>query len=334
VKFLIIGLGSMGKRRVRNLQKLGYDDIIGYDTRKDRREETEKKYRIRTISDLSDGFAKKPDLMIISTPPDLHLKYANMAIKKNINFFTEVNLLSQHVVKMKKKVHDKSLIALPSSTMRFHPMVMKLKKLIQSGTIGKVLVIHHHAGQLLSNWHPWEDYREFFVSKRKTGGSREIIPVELVWLTYLFSDVKSIIAKADKVSMLDADIDDVFHMILEFKNKILCSMAIDVISIPSFRETKIIGEKGTIKCNFNDGLLMINKGTQWKEIKLKMGQAAKGYKRSTPPDTLYENEIENVLAIVKGQKKSRYGFDDELKILRILDAAELSSKKGKKIILG
>lgn len=323
----------MGKRRIRNLQKLGFYDITGYDTRQDRREEAEKKYHIRTISVLGNGFTDKPDLMIISTPPDLHLKYVNIAIKNNIDFFTEVNLLSQHVVKIRKKINGKSLIALPSSTMRFHPMVIKLKKLIQTGTIGKVLVIHHHAGQLLSNWHPWEDYREFFVSKRKTSGSREIIPVELVWLTYIFSDVKSIIAKADKVSMLDADIDDVFHMILEFKNKILCSMAIDVISIPSFRETKIIGEKGTIKCNFNDGHIMINKGNQWKEIKLKMGQAAKGYKRSTPPDTLYENEIENVLAVIKGQKKPQYGFDDELKILRILDAAELSSKKGKKIIL-
>ena len=152
-------------------------------------------------------------------------------------------------------------------------------------------------------------------------------------MTYLFSDVKSVIAKADKVSTLDADIDDVFHMILEFKNKILCNLAVDVISIPSFRETTIIGEKGTIKCNFNDGHIMINKGNKWKEIKLKMGHVARGYKGSTPPETLYENEIENVLAVIKKRKKSEYGFDDELKILKILDAAELSSKKGKKIIL-
>ena len=129
MKFLIIGLGSMGKRRVRNLQKLGYNDIIGYDTRQDRREETQKKYCIRTISDLHDGFTKKPDLMIISTPPDLHLKYANIAIKKNINFFTEVNLLSQHVIAMKKRIRGKSLTALPSSTMRFHPMIIQTEKI-------------------------------------------------------------------------------------------------------------------------------------------------------------------------------------------------------------
>ena len=323
----------MGKRRIRNLQKLGYSNIIGYDTRQDRREETQKKYDIRTISNLSDGFVQKPDLMIISTPPDLHLKYVNIAIKKNINFFTEVNLLLQHVIKIQKKIHGKSLIALPSSTMRFHPLIIQLKKLIQDGAVGKVLVIHHHTGQFLANWHPWEDYRKFFVSKRKTGGSREIIPVELVWLTYLFSDVESVTAKTDKVSTLDADIDDVFSMILEFKNRILCSMEIDVISIPSFRETKIIGEKGTIRCNFNEGSIEINKGSEWKKIKLRMGYVAHGYKGNTPPETLYENEIDDVISVIKKRKKSQYGFNDELKILKVLYAAELSSKKGKKIIL-
>ena len=45
---LIIGLGSMGKRRVRNLQSLGIKNIVGFDIREDRREETEKKYQINT----------------------------------------------------------------------------------------------------------------------------------------------------------------------------------------------------------------------------------------------------------------------------------------------
>ena len=43
MKFLVVGLGSMGKRRVRNLLSLGYDDILGYDLRKDRIDEARKK---------------------------------------------------------------------------------------------------------------------------------------------------------------------------------------------------------------------------------------------------------------------------------------------------
>ena len=37
MKFLIIGLGSMGKRRARNLLALKYSNIFGYDINKNRR---------------------------------------------------------------------------------------------------------------------------------------------------------------------------------------------------------------------------------------------------------------------------------------------------------
>ena len=40
LKIIVVGLGSMGKRRIRNLLKLGYCDIIGFDPRDDRRKET------------------------------------------------------------------------------------------------------------------------------------------------------------------------------------------------------------------------------------------------------------------------------------------------------
>ena len=36
MKFLIVGLGSMGKRRIRNLKKLNQTDIICFDVKKER----------------------------------------------------------------------------------------------------------------------------------------------------------------------------------------------------------------------------------------------------------------------------------------------------------
>ncbi len=84
-----------------------------------------------------------------------------------------------------------------------------------------------------------------------------------------------------KLSKLDADIDDIYQTILEFKNRTFCTLVIDVITKPSIRETKIIGEKGTILCDFNEGHLKISKGKKWKIIKVKMGEVAKGYKGST-----------------------------------------------------
>ena len=228
----------MGKRRIRNLLALGYKNIIGFDPREDRRTETNKNYHIDTFSDFDIALSTKPEVMIISTPPDLHRKYSELAIKNKINFFTEVNLFSKDIRKIITLTKGKPIVGVPSCTMRFHPVVKELKKLLDNGSIGKVLTIYHHFGHFLPDWHPWEDYRKFYVAKRETGGAREIVPFELVWLVYLFSHIKSVYGDIRKLSKLDVDIDDIYQAVLEFDNHIVCTFVIDVFTKPSIRETK------------------------------------------------------------------------------------------------
>jgi predicted dehydrogenase len=48
MKCLVVGLGSMGKRRIRNLRALGLADIVGVDPRADRRDEAAQKYGVAT----------------------------------------------------------------------------------------------------------------------------------------------------------------------------------------------------------------------------------------------------------------------------------------------
>ena len=332
-KILIVGLGSMGKRRIRNLQKLGYNQLLGFDLREDRVLETKKKYKIKCFDNFRNALQEKPVMVIIATPPHLHKEYAKVAIKQKIHVFLEVNLLSSHVKSILRFSQKSSSIVCSSNTMRFHPVVKKLKNLVEQKKIGKIYSIHHHVGHFLPNWHPWENYKNFFVARKETGGARELVPVELNWLTYIFSDIHSVFANVNKISNLDVKIDDNYQTIMEFKNKIHCTLNIDVFSIPSVKETKIIGEKGTILCNFAKSQIKINVGNGWKVISLSKGKVAMGYKGITPAESLYEEEILNFLKAI--QKKHNYSFSlkNELKILKILDTIEKSSNLGKKIIL-
>jgi len=333
LKFLIVGLGSMGKRRIRNLKRLGHEEILGFDPRKDRRDEAESKYKIKTEAKIQTALKEKPDCMIISTPPDLHYRYAKIAINENIHFFTEVNLFSQEIEKIIKKLRTKSIVGVPSCTMLFNPVVKKLEVIINTGKIGKILTVYHHFGHYLPNWHPWEDYKKFYVSKRKTGGTKEIVPFELVWLTHLFSETTSVYGSIHKISNLKIDIDDIYQILLEFKNGIKCILVVDVISHPAFNETKIVGEQGVILCDHNKELIKIGKEEKWEILKLRKGKVAHGYKGNTPSESLYEEEMYNFLQATKKNIKYPFSFNDELKILKVLDAIEQSSKKRKKIIL-
>ena len=40
-------------------------------------------------------------------------------------------------------------------------------------------IINISLGQYLPDWHPWESYKSFFVSNKKTNGCRELFAIEL-----------------------------------------------------------------------------------------------------------------------------------------------------------
>jgi len=321
----------MGKRRIRNLLKLGFSDIIGFDPRPDRRKEAFQKYKIKTVSNIEDGLKYMPKIMIISTPPDLHYKYADLAIKKNINFFTEVNLSSIDVRKIIEKLKHKSIVAYPSCTTLYNPVVMKLREMIKKKHIGRILTVYHHFGHYLPNWHPWENYKDFYVSKKETGAAREVVPFELVWITSLFSKIDSVYGQISKISKLDANIDDIYEIFIKFRNGIHCTLIIDVLSKVAFSETKIIGEDGVIFCDHNSGVIKLNNGKKWRVAKLQMGKIAKGYKGNTGSELLYEREIKIFLDAVIKKKKYPHSFNDELELLEILDKIEISNRKERKI---
>jgi predicted dehydrogenase len=70
MNFLVIGLGSMGKRRVRCFKALGISTVAGFDQREDRLLESREKYGIETFSDIHRAMREfRPDALIISVPP-------------------------------------------------------------------------------------------------------------------------------------------------------------------------------------------------------------------------------------------------------------------------
>src|SRR5690606_2910494 len=131
--------GSMGKRRIRNLQYLGYKNIIGCDISDARRRDAEKKYGIRTCSSLEQGFAQKPDAVIISTPPAHHYDIAQSVANKGLPFFMEANVIPDGFDRVLRVCRKKKVFAAPSCTMMHQPSIKRIKSLLQEGAVGRVL---------------------------------------------------------------------------------------------------------------------------------------------------------------------------------------------------
>jgi predicted dehydrogenase len=317
----------MGKRRIRNLQYLKAGEIIGFDLREDRRKEAEEKYNVKTFGDLGEALSENPDAMVISTPPDLHVKYALIAAQRNMHFFTEASVVNDGMDELIRLIKDKTIVAAPSCTMRFHPAIRKIKELVDSGFIGKPLVFTYHSGQYLPDWHPWEDYRKFYVARRATGAAREILPFELVWLTWVFGGVDTISCMKGKVSDLDVDIDDVYQVLLKFREGILGHLLVDVVARAPTRIFRLLGDRGTIEWDWTKKVVRVYDAEKktWEDCPVDEGIPEKGY---IVGEEMYIEEMRAFLMAIKGEGKYPYTFEEDRKILHLLYTAEKSSDTG------
>jgi len=326
-KFFVIGLGSMGKRRVRNLISLGYNNIIGFDKRKDRMKEAKKKYGIKICDSVIEGLKEKPEMVIISTSPDSHLYYVKKVSRELIPFFTEVNTDVkdvENIIKL-KKIHRVNGIS--SMTMRFHPAIKKINQIINSKKLGKIYFLTYHSGENLEDWHPWEKVQDYYVGDIKTGGGRDQAVFELEWIFWLFGLPKEVTASTKKLSNTSAKIFDFYQMNFTLKNIPNAQILVDVIQRPPNRILRIVCENGIITWDWIDGKVRVfnSKTNHWQEIF--HGEGYKGFN----VEEMYQEEIKNVIKSIKENKNYVSSFEMELSAVKAVILAEKSSKMKKTI---
>lgn len=329
MNFLVVGLGSMGKRRVRCLLANGISasNIKGFDTKSERCTEAQEKYKIEIIQNESEIDFKKFTAVIISTPPDKHMTYALPAVRSGISVFIEASVVDEGIEELCHLAEAKQVVVFPSLTMSYFQGPQTIKKLVKDNIIGKVFAWQYQSGQYLPDWHPWEKIEDFYVSNPLTGGCREIVPFELVWLIDLFGPVSELSGKKTKHSEINADIDDIYMVQLEHKKGIYGQLIVDVVSRTPVRSMRITGSEGTIE--WDDGQKIIRvftkKNNSWESIQLNKGSVEQQY---INPEEPYIHEIKDFLSCVENKSKPLYTIQDDYQILQLLKKVEISASTG------
>ena len=325
MKLLVIGLGSMGKRRIRCLKKLGFKKIYGFDKNPSRVKKVGNRYKIETFFNFKEAFkSSKPDIFIISTPPDKHYYYAKFAANKNIDCFMEASVEKStktlNLFELQKKTNT---IIAPSCTMKYFKAPKIIKNFIKKKLIGDILSINYQIGQYLPDWHPWENIKDFYVSKKKTGACREIVPFELTWIMDIFGLPKVLNSFKGKLSNLKMKADDFYNFNLKFPKNIIANITVEVLSrVTPTRNMIILGSKGKIFFNNEDKMIKLYKTSQSiKTFKFDEGKSEKGYVYSEKP---YVDEMRDFIKAVRNKKNSLFPHDlkKDANILKVLEEIE------------
>jgi predicted dehydrogenase len=324
MKSLVIGLGSMGKRRIRCLKSLGYNDITGYDPKPERREETWQKYSIKVDEVYDVTKLDMYDAIIISTPPDCHYKYAADAVLHNIPCFLEASVLAEDVDRIKSKMISGKAYVAPSCTLKFHPVIQKIKGLVKSGIYGKITNYTYHCGQYLHDWHPWEKITDYYVSNRETGAAREIVPFELTWLTDILGFPKQVKGYFAETLKFEKYIENTYVFSLKHDD-FLGSITVDVVSRFATRNLILNLERAQIRWNWEENGFKIYdpSSDRWEFHKGIESGSAVGYNKNIIEE-MYVREIEAFLRGIEIPSAFPNNLENDSKILGLLNQIENS----------
>ena len=334
-KVAVIGLGSMGKRRIRNLKALGFEKIYGFDLREDRKLSSKQQYGIQVISSIEDLISEKFDALIISTPPDTHHIYMKIAIDYRIPAFIEASVLDtdfNDIIRLSEKY--KVLLA-PSCTLLFHPGIILISQIIKSSQLGQITNVLYHSGQYLPDWHSFEDVSEFYVSNKETGGAREIIPFELTWLTKIFGFPKKVAGFYIKTLNIKGaeKIDDTYNFIYNYETYLL-NISVDVVSRHATRRLLINGALGQIYWDWDENMIKKydSKTNSWTELLYDTIPAQSGYNKNIT-EQMYIDELNQFFITAFNDGIFPNNLIDDQRVLNLLYAAERSAHEDKFIVI-
>lgn len=248
MKIGITGLGSIGARHARNIQMFYPKAVITILTKRTSWEGAGQ--RTTLVSSEKKFFAEPHDLYFITNETHKHARTILQCLAhKPKGIFTEKPLThnGKDLEKIRRAVSRQKGVFVAGYCMQWYGPLLKIKKLLASGAIGKVLGMRVTVGQDLRTWRPG-DYRANYSADKKRGGGVILDLIhELNYPGWMLGEKLQLInGTASKISSLAISSEDVSESLLVSPKGVFVSVHQDYFQIPGGRSCEVWGSKGTL----------------------------------------------------------------------------------------
>jgi predicted dehydrogenase len=329
MRFLICGLGSIGRRHLGNLRQLGETDVVLLRTGKSTLPDQDLA-DLPVERDISHALHRwHPHAALITNPTALHMEVAIPAAEAGCHLFLEKPISHNMggVARLQEIVTAGGLRALVGFQFRYHPSLRTVKKWLERGAIGRPIRAQAHWGEFLPGWHPWEDYRRSYSARAKLGGGALLtLSHPFDYLRWFMGEVEGVCGKTARLSDLELDVEDTADALLTFREGPIGHVHVDYNQRPPRHWLEITGTEGTIRWDQDSGSaqLWTASAGEWETFQLPTG-----YDR----DRMFLDEMRHFLQVMEGKAEPMCTLEDGVKALEIVLAASRSVEEGREVRL-
>lgn len=321
MKFLIAGLGSIGRRHFRNLISLGETEILLLRTHKATLPDDELAgYPV--LTDLQDALiGHKPEAVIIANPTALHLDIAIPAAQAGCSILMEKPLSGslERVDELEAALKKGGGRFLTGFQFRFHPTLQMAMQYLKSDVVGKPISFHVHWGEYLPDWHPWEDFKQGYAARPDLGGGVILtLSHALDYIRMLLGEPDSLWAFAGPLN-LGLEVEDTAEIGLKMMSGAIGSVHLDYNQKPASHRWEIVCTKGTMKWDNATGALEVYSA---KDKEWGTHMPAKGFERNT----LFMKEMKHFIFVVQEKEMPACTLQDGKRALQMALAAQQSAQ--------
>jgi len=329
MKFMIAGLGSIGRRHLRHLAALGQTDILLYRTHQSTLpDEDLAGYPVET--DLEAALAHKPDAVIVSNPTALHLDVAIPAARAGCHILLEkpVSHSLDRLDELAQAAEDSGSRILVGFQFRYHPSLNRIAEILAQGQVGRPVSFRAHWGEYLPDWHPWEDYRQSYSARQDLGGGVILtLTHPLDYLHWLLGPVRALWSFAGQFSDLEIDVVDTAEIGLAFESGVVGSLHLNYLQRPPRHQLEIVCTGGTIRWdNAGQAVEVYHAGNKhWSQHPLPAG-----FER----DNLFRAQMQHFLRVAAGSQQPLCSLNDGIVALKLALGAHQSAEGAALVKIG
>jgi predicted dehydrogenase len=307
-KILFVGLGSIGQRHLKNLISIGEFELYAFRKRNNPLPQEFGDLKINVLVDWEEVKSIRPEICILASPPIVQQEMLPMIVDLGMDFFIEKPIgLDLHLLEsMIPVIREKGLVSMVGYNLRYHPIVSRIKNILEEGGLGNITSFRLEVGQYLPDWHSNEDYRSGYSANKSLGGGVTLDLIHEIDLAYfLFGEFVEVHGMQSKQSHLEIDVEDTSEIVVRTKMGYIGSIHLDYINRFGSRQGTIHGDKGYLKYDLISSSIELN-------IK---GDELKNYTFDFKRNQMYRDELIAFMNAVLDRTNLTMNFEKGLKVL-------------------